>query len=216
MSRSADIQRGLFTALPFLLLFVVQDLRLDTQVDIRGSGLRRIEVEADPRTVDVVLLQDMMRTVIPGSREGRSQRGQNEVLWRDDRIADIAAPDGVELAAEGTLLSPRVSYTYKDTIFIQSDQITEAQAAAAPNITLTYSVRLPGKVDETSVMPPAQVDGSTVTWTLKADKEKHELSASAVATRYDYVAFSVCVALLAIWLIVRLILERRRRSPIRV
>jgi hypothetical protein len=217
-SRLAWFHRGLLTTLPVWLLLNAQDVRLDTRVEINGSALRRIEVQASPSALDVIKFRRMMESVVDGRRTGQMQRGQTQVLWRDDRVANLASCDGVDFSVDWTLFSPRVRYTYKDTVTLHFDRESDRQEAAKGSMGLVYSVRMPGRIDDLSMSPKrgGTAEGSTVTWQLSAEQEEHVVEVTSEAMRYDYLVFSICVALGAVWLIVRVILERRLRTPVRV
>jgi hypothetical protein len=131
-------------------------------------------------------------------------------------VANLGRLDGVQVFVQRSLLSPRVRYTFQDTLTIPVEQADAKQTAAAATTALSYRLSLPGTIEQSSVQPAGKVEGSTITWSLKGDQTQQSVTASAVATRYDHVLFTVCVILAAVWLAGRLVLDRLRRAPKRV
>ncbi|MBM3498362.1 MAG: hypothetical protein FJX74_06790 [Armatimonadetes bacterium] len=216
----------LLTALPFILLYAADEVALTTRVEDDGTGVRSVKIVSRPDTKPYVKAfadEEKIGDLLPATALRRLESGEVADSHRivgdfrfvqGSRLGDLKITRQVRL---GTWPILRTAYAYEDKVSRTEFSETERELAAAPKTEFTYSVTMPGPIDQASVLPPGGVvDGHTVTWTLAADKASHDIAVSA--SRPDWAPQALCliVLLLVALSIVRFVRYRERTTPRRI
>lgn len=214
----ARLALGLAAAVPFLLLHQANEVRLLTRIERDGSGLRMYWCQGNPDRLTEV--RTRLHEASPDFEEER-KRLTNEgfVISRSWRPHTLAVMPDVRLEISDIAQNPLslyTTYTWEEKIAIYADTATPSEQLAAGGTKLVYIVRMPGKVDEVSVSPPATTEGGTVTWVLTADNSEYQLRATSKALRWDLLLLCLYVIAVVIWKGGGFVLGELRRKPRRI
>ncbi len=207
----------LAAAIPFLLLHQTEDLRMFTKIERDGSGLRMMWARADASRAREITTRLREATREFDEERSATEGSQYEISrsWRTHSLN--IAPD-VKLQITDIAQRPLSlynTYQWEEKISIYAGPATESEKAGASQAKLTYILSMPGRVDETSVSPPAKVSGGTVVWTLTGDKEEYTLRATSRMLRWDLLLLIIYVLAVVLgkggaWLVHRLRSRPRR------
>jgi hypothetical protein len=216
----------LWTALPFILLYAADEVTLSTRIEDDATGVRSVKITSRPDTkayvkafVDEGKVKDLlpatlMRRLRSGEAADRHRVTGDFRFVQGDQLGDLKVTRRVRLTGWPLL---QTTYAYSDKITRSEFADTERDLAAAPKTQFTYSVALPGPIDQASVLPPGgMVQGNTVTWTLTADKPSHEVAVSARRPDWAPQILLLIVIALAVLCVVRFLRYRERTTPTRI
>ena len=208
------------TVLPFVAALLAQDFGIHTRIEDDGTGLRSIDIVAD---------KERGEQVLPGAAELLPHLG-----WCNRRMDTVSTGDSFRVSGNVRFTKPNgldgvrvvrrtrfggwppiaTTYEYTDTVKRSGFEGNEAETAAAPKTEYTYSVRMPGNVDDTSVRPAGGlVTGRTVTWKLNAGKEKVEVAVSSADAHWAPVILVAAILLVGGASGSRYVLVRLRNKP---
>jgi len=211
----------LLTALPFLAVYEATSLEIHTRVESDGTGLRQVVVTATPDRKKA--LASHVGKMDPDAPWVTREDGVWAEKYRLARDARFTSPRPFAQLAVTTGTRFGV-WPFAATIYTYTDGITrcdftaepkEAQGAAATEF--GYSVTMPGAIDEGSVSPAGgAVQGHTVTWKLKADKDAQEITVRSAQPNWGFTLVVAYVVLALAGLALRLALARKRAKPRRI
>jgi len=212
---------ALLTALPFLAVYEATSLQIHTRIESDGTGLRQVVVTAAPDRRKAVASH--VGKLDPGAPWVTREDGVSAEKYRLTRDARFTSPRPFDQltvttgARFGVWPLAATTYTYTDKI-TRCDftaEPKEAQGAAATEF--EYSVTMPGAVDEGSASPAGgSVQGHTVTWRLKADKDTQEVTVRSAQPDWGFTLVVAYVVLALVALALRLALAQRRAKPRRI
>jgi hypothetical protein len=204
-----------------MAVFAAQNVEIETCVEADGTGLRRLVLAADPdrrKTVEtniekmdpdaswVVRKQGVLAEEYRLEQDARFTQGR---AFSDLKIERQTGLGGPSLVRTTYVLSDRITRTaYKDT---------EKEQQAAPKTEFEYSVTMPGEIDMASTRPPGgKIDGETITWTLKADKETLDVTATSQQAEWMPFVLIIYVVLVLALFGLRWGLSWKRTRPRRI
>jgi hypothetical protein len=181
--------------IPFLLLHQAEDVRLLTQIERDGSGLRLVWTRGNADRLAEV--RTRLWEATPNFEDERCLvRGSQFILSRSWR------PHSLSLAADADLkitdvaqnpLSLYNTYSWQEKVRIYSDTATASELAGAQATRLLYILEMPGRVDPNSVSPAAMTEGGRVVWELSADRSEYQLTATSRMVRWEILVVLVYV-----------------------
>jgi hypothetical protein len=210
------LRAQVFAAVPFVLLLNADQVTVTTELYGNLSGIRRVQAEG-PSTRQRQIEQSMPQSGPKLDREGqRLSQDRVRVLWCV-QVHDLAVLDDVETSAIDVVQEPlrlRTWYKWQEHVKVELGSGSEAERKKAEPVEFEYRLTVPGKLVRTS--PTADSSGSTATWklnALKAAQDGYELSATAVAWRWDVILLLVYVLGYAAYRIVAEIAHRAQLRP---
>jgi hypothetical protein len=214
----ARLAVGLVAAVPFLLLHQANEVRLLTEIERDGSGLRMYWCQGNPDRLQEV--RTRLREASPDFEEERLRiTAEGFVLSRSWRPHALTVMPDVRLEIADIPQNPLslyTTYTWQEKLTIYADTATASEQLGAGGTKLIYILQMPGKVEEASVSPPATTEGGTVTWVLTADKSEYELRATSRALRWDVLAIGLYILAVVGWKGGGLAVRRVREKPRRI
>lgn len=209
---------ALAVTVPLLLLHQTEDLRMLTRIERDGSGLKLLWARADLSRAREV--RTRMREATPGYEDERhATEGSAYVISRSWRPATLRNTPDTNLETVDLpqrLLSLYNEYSWEEKVTVHAGPATASEKAGAAQARMLYILQMPGRVDESSVMPRAHVTGDTVVWQLTGDKEEYTLQARSRMLRWDLLLLLIyvvaaCAAMVAQWSV-----RRARTRPRRI
>ncbi len=211
----------LLTALPFLAVYEAASLQIHTRVESDGTGLRQVVVTTLPDRKQAMASHiGKMDPDAPWVTREDGIWAEKYRLARDARFtsprpfAQLTVTTGTRL---GLWPVAATTYTYSDKVTRCdfSDEPKEKQAAGATEF--EYSVTMPGTIDESALSPAGgSVQGHTVTWKLKADKDTQEVSVKSAQANWGFTVLVAYVLLVLVVLALRFTLAQKRSKPRRI
>jgi hypothetical protein len=214
--------RHLLTVLPFMLLYAADEVAVSTRVEDDATGVRSLRIVSRPHA-KADITQERIDALLPGTPMRRLDSREVADSYRvtgNVRFVDATALADLHIArraAFGAWPPFRATYAYADKITRTEFSQTEREVAAAPKTEFTYVVTMPGAIDDNSILPPGGVvEGSTVTWKLKADKEAQDLHVTSSRPDWAATGFAGFLVLLVLLTVLQFLYYRRRSTPRRI
>jgi hypothetical protein len=206
---------GLLTALPFLAIYEASGVRLDTRVETDGTGLRKVTVTTLPDRRDAVATH--LAKLDPKAPWVTRDGGASDRIVRDARFVSSGPFSGMTIDRGlrfGLWPLAATTYTYTDTITRCdfTDQPKDQQAAGVTEF--DYAVTMPGKIDESSILPAGGiVEANTVVWKLKADKETLDVSVTSARPEWMFLVLVLYILIALAALTLRFTFALQRSQP---
>ncbi len=211
----AYLRAPLLATIPFVLLLNSDRVTVTTEFYGDVSGLRRVQAEGDSSLARQIA--EWTAQAAPGSdNDGTRISGDRVLVARSTMHHDLNALGDVEASALSIAQEPlalRTWYRWHEQISIDFLYEDDKERAAAEHTSFEYRLTMPGKIVTAT---GARIRHNAATWTLKATDARCEITATAVAWRWDLILVLVYVLGYATYRILAAIAHRARLRPMKI
>lgn len=212
----------LFATIPFALMINSSQVSMNLKIEADGGALRQITADASPYISGQI--PKWVNDVQAGGSWDRLGRttGPNSISYaRDFRTQNANYSDG-QLQIVDVLQNPLSLYTtyaWKEDINFAYTNESDPLAAAGASKQLAYTVRMPGRVTDSSVQPltdsSVSNEGNAAIFKLAASQQKVSITVTSAKLRWGYllvVLYALAwVALEVLGFIGRIVRRRPRK-----